>query len=557
MSDTAELNQTGSGSATPANTDGIFDPVIEAAPVALILVNSAGTICLVNRQTELLFGYSRDDLIAQPIEKLLPQEFRQGHPGNRRGYMESPEPRAMGSGRDLFGQTRSGQKIAIEIGLNPIHTQDGAYVLASVIDISERKAQENAIRASEARLSAIFNSSSDAIIGMSLGAVVTEWNPAAEDMFGYARAEAVGRNIVDLIVPERQADEEAEIFRRIRAGEQVGRFESSRQRKDGSTIEISATISPIRYADGTLQGATKVIRDITEQKEAEKVRNELNESLSEQVRETRRALNHLQETQSQLVQAEKMASLGGLVAGVAHEINTPVGIGVTAASHLRDEVTKVADSVQQGKLTKKQFADFVEMTVVTSQMILTNLGRAADLIQSFKRVAVDRSSDEIRVIDVSEYLDEILMSLKPRFRHTPHEIQLDSEPDIQIETAPGAWSQVITNLVLNAQIHGLSETEPGKILVTAKRDDQQLRVEVKDNGKGVSSENLEKIFDPFFTTRRAEGGSGLGLNIVYNLVTQTIGGKISVASVPGQWTRFTILLPLTEQQRIAREQHDD
>ena len=275
---------------------------------------------------------------------------------------------------------------------------------------------------------------------------------------------------------------------------------------------------------------------------------ELNENLEEKVEsrtaELQESLDRLKDTQGQLVQSEKMAALGGLVAGVAHEINTPVGIGVTAASHLNDKTKKFAEVYASGKLSRTDFENYISIANESSTMILSNMNRAADLIQSFKQVAVDQSSEQKRNFKVKEYLKEILTSLHPKFKNTKFKINVECPEDFRMDSYPGAFSQIITNFLMNSLKHGFHDLQEGIINICITPNDREVTVIYSDSGNGIAPENLQKIFDPFFTTKRGQGGSGLGMHIVYNLVTQTLGGTITCSSEIDKGAQFQLELPI-------------
>lgn len=268
------------------------------------------------------------------------------------------------------------------------------------------------------------------------------------------------------------------------------------------------------------------------------------EDLSQANNELTQTLNTLQQTQKQLVESEKMAALGGLVAGVAHEINTPVGVGVTAASCLHENATQLAQLYQQGKMKKADLEDFLSVSEETSRMILNNLERAANLIQSFKQVAVDQSSEAKRRINIKTYLEETLTSLRPKLRNSKLSCIVEGQTDIEIESYPGAISQIVTNLLMNSIAHAYDPGQTGQMTIKVAVEDKQLMLTFSDDGKGIPAAVIGKIFDPFFTTRRGTGGSGLGLNIVYNLVTQTLKGSIECSSVEGEGTSFILRWPI-------------
>lgn len=290
----------------------------------------------------------------------------------------------------------------------------------------------------------------------------------------------------------------------------------------------------------------------------DEVRN-ARKKLQEQVEQTTRAYHELQqtmhrlkETQRQLVQTEKMASLGGLVAGVAHEINTPVGVGVTAASTLLDSTRHISDSYEHNELTESALRKYIDTASQSSEIILSNLARAAELIHSFKQVAVDQTSSDRRQFELSGYLNEILLSLRPRLKKTQHTVNIECPQGLLVDTYPGALSQIITNLILNSLIHGFENREQGSITISAGLEDGNIHLHYKDDGVGIPEEHQSRVFDPFFTTKRGLGGSGLGLHVVYNLVSHTLNGNINMQSTPGKGTAYEIIFPA--QEGISHEQ---
>lgn len=296
------------------------------------------------------------------------------------------------------------------------------------------------------------------------------------------------------------------------------------------------------------QHALKKLNEELEQRVSERTRE-----LSKANAELKQALVSLREAQASLVESEKMAALGGLVAGVAHEINTPVGIGVTAASHFQRKARDIESRFDAGTMKKSEFVEFLDVSREATDMILTNLQRASDLIQSFKRVAVDQSSEQRRQFSVRDYLEEILVSLRPRLKKTAHRVLIHCDAELTMDSFPGAFSQVISNLVMNSLIHGFEDKETGtiEIEVLAEMDQPHIKLLFRDDGKGMSAEHLSRVFDPFFTTKRSSGGSGLGLHIVYNLVTKTLAGTVVCESAPGQGTTFTMVLPRCPQQGVT------
>ncbi|MCX8128704.1 MAG: HAMP domain-containing histidine kinase [Clostridia bacterium] len=301
------------------------------------------------------------------------------------------------------------------------------------------------------------------------------------------------------------------------------------------------------YSNELVLNNEKLNEALTELKRSKQEVDELNSSLErrvdERTKQLKEAMDKLVNTQNQLIQSEKMAALGGLVVGVAHEINTPIGVGITAASHLVDETKELSDLYQNNKMKRSDLDNYIDTSVQSAGMILSNLKRAADLIRSFKKVAADQSSEEKRKFKVGEYINEVLISLSPEIRKYGHRIEVNCQESLEIDSYPGAFSQVITNLVMNSIIHAYDDGKTGVLRFSIEKQSQYVILRYSDDGKGIKKEFLQKIFDPFFTTRRNKGGTGLGLNIVYNIITQKFNGEILCESEVGNGILFIIKIP--------------
>lgn len=280
----------------------------------------------------------------------------------------------------------------------------------------------------------------------------------------------------------------------------------------------------------------------------ERAVHERTERLEQQNAALNTALHQLQEAQSELVRQEKLASLGRLVAGVAHEINTPLGICVTATSHLVQELKLARDELETGAMTEDSLAGFFDVIDQSLRIMTTNTQRAAALVRSFKQVAVDQSSDGLRSFNLNTYLNEVLLSLQPKLKGRPVKVDLQCPKDLVLDSFPGAVSQIVTNMVVNSLVHGYEREQKGTILIRAVPDGDMVMFDYADDGAGMDEDTLSKLFDPFFTTKRGAGGSGLGAHILYNLATGPLGGTVHVESELGKGLRYQLRFPRSRRE---------
>jgi PAS domain S-box-containing protein len=372
------------------------------------------------------------------------------------------------------------------------------------------------------------------------------FNGACERLTGYRFEELHDQPIWDYVIPpERRAEVRLKHENQTSPDKLQRLLEVEWLTRDGQRRLISWSNAMLTDGAGRLRYMIGTGIDVTERKRAEQALIEANQNLSHTVAT-------LREAQSQLVQSEKMASLGALVAGISHEINTPIGIGVTSATTLQDEFKRLGRAFGGGTLKRSELERFIAHGLNGCDILVTNLLRAAELIRSFKQVAVDQSSGEWRHLNLHDYIDEVVLSLKPRLKGSGVEVLNASRHDLAIRTHPGAIYQILSNLLLNALTHAYDPGQPGQIRIAARQDGDEVLLEVADDGKGIAAEIEGRIFDPFFTTRRGSGGSGLGLHIVYNLVAGTLGGTIELLRpASGTGTLFRIRFPLQAPSAAA------
>jgi two-component system cell cycle sensor histidine kinase/response regulator CckA len=508
--------------------------ILEAIPDAVAAVNQQGVMIQVNSQIEALFGYTRDELIGQKIEILVPDRQRPQHHLHREHFHQQPKIRRMGSGLDLYGKRRDGSEFPVEISLSPVPVDGGFIVLSAIRDISDRKRIEEELRHaneeldrrktrelrdSQNRLALIVDSSQDAIIGKNLDGVVTHWNKGAEEIYGYTAQEMIGQPI-SVLAPAERSDEIPKILERIRDGERVEYFESVRVTKDKRTLNMSISVSPIYDADGTVVGASTIARDITSRKKIE----------------------------DQLKQSQKMEAVGRLAGGVAHDFNNLLGI-VTACSEL------LRDRVDAGSL---EYIDNIREAAKRGSSLTRQL-------LAFSR----RQPAQVQVLDLNDRLREVSKLLRPLMGDDVEITLLPRSANAIVEADPGQLDQIIVNLAVNARD---AMPRGGKLIIETSVGDfdeffarehppmtagRYVMLAISDNGVGMDEGTRVRIFEPFFTTKEVGKGTGLGLATVYGIVRQA-AGHILVYSEPGRGSTFKIYFPSADTKlEIAADRKEE
>lgn len=518
--------------------------VFEASPIGIGVLRPKDQLVFANPCLARLFKCDVSALMATPFHRLIasPKEMeRLGRVIEAQGSVADVE---------MGFQRLDGSLFWALFTLEPSEFQGESVRLFWVYDITARREAENERRRTLSLLRAALDSTADGMIVIASGGQIVTWNNHFQALWHLPEewyAETTPRQVrIEMLA---QRVKEGDAIRRM-----LWRLTEALEEQATETVEtregrfLECHSLPYRTQEGIV-GRVWSFRDITG-----RVRSEQALRLAKE--EAEQALEELRDTKENLVQAEKMASLGSLVAGIAHEVNTPVGIGLTGATFITRRIGEVQEAFSTGTLRKSDLKEFFGAVTEAAGLLVGNLDKAAALIQGFKQVAVDQTSGERRHFDLKVYIEEILLSLRPRLKKTPHQVIVDCPDDIKCDSFPGALSSVLTNLVMNSLIHGFGEVDangertaehrsfPGHIRLTVRKcESDWVEITHTDDGSGIKRENLDKIFDPFFTTRRGRGGSGLGLNIVYNLVTRSLGGKITVDSEPGEGTKFTLRFP--------------
>jgi PAS domain S-box-containing protein len=441
----------------------------------------------------------------------------------------------------------------------------GRYLIALLRDVTDEQRAARALQESESRFVRLFDQSPLPMCFTRSDDQyrTTQWNLAWFETFGFDPVEDQGKSGTQLGIWVRPEDRST-LLQQTLAGAALNDQEAQMRHRDGTVRWMSLSTRLLDDSERTLILFSYF--DITERRQAREAMQEHNTALEARVAqrtmelqgangELSQALNTLQLAQDQLVHSEKMAALGSLVAGVAHELNTPIGNGLTVASTLEHRIQAFKTTAASG-LRRSDLHALLQDMQLASDILVRNLGRAAALIASFKQVAIDQTSSQRRNFDLQSLVGEILVTLNPALRKTACAVHAQIEAGLSLDSYPGPLGQVLTNLINNAVLHGFEPEEQGKIEVLAWANDaQHLVMEVRDSGRGIPADNLTRVFDPFFTTRLGQGGSGLGLHIVHNLVHSVLGGHIEVHSQLGQGACFRMTLPLQAPDRVDSNAH--
>ncbi len=391
-------------------------------------------------------------------------------------------------------------------------------------------------------LDTVLDTAPDATLCVNNQGQIIRSNQMTEQLLGY-RQQELNQMTVEQLIPMVNAEKHIgyrEAFFQPPTSRVMGQGQALFARlKDGQQRMVEISLS--HTGEGKDAIAIATIRDVTEREEQRK-------QLLEAKDQAEQALVQLEMAKDSLVESEKLAALGELVAGVAHEINTPIGNALSSATFLHDKTVQIAELYDQEELSEEELETYFTRSNDAASLIEINLGKAADLINSFKHIAVDQVGEEHRCFNLHTYLREVLLSLKPLYKKTNIEVSYRCEENIELDTYPGALSQCLTNLITNAVVHGFDQGQEGRIdICVISSDVDKIKIAIADNGKGIPRTLHKKIFEPFFTTKRNAGGSGLGLQIVHNLITHNLGGNIQLESQEGEGTTFWLELPLSYQ----------
>ena len=483
-----------------------FRQVVEAAPNAMVMIDRAGKIAMVNTQAERVFGYSRAELVGQPVEMLVPERFRSHHPELRETFFADPRPRPMGAGRDLYGLKKDGSEFPVEIGLNPIETDEGTMVLSAIVDITARKAAELALRESEQRYSVLVDGVTDyAIYMVDPNGIVTNWNRGAQRIKGYRTEEIVGQHFSCFYTEEDRAANVPQQSLEIAARE--GRYEAEawRVRKDGSRFLANVVIDALKDDSGQLIGFAKITRDVTERVQAARELEEARIGLVQS-----RAEEALRRAQAELARVARVTTLGELTASIAHEVSQPIAATViNAHAALRWLAARPPDLEE----TRSALARIVEDGHRAGDVI----GRVRDLMKK----APPRSES----FDINDAIRELIELTHAEA--VKNNVSVGTDLAERLPSVKGdrvELQQVVLNLIVNA-IEAMSTVAEGSrdLQISTAYAGSDVLVAVRDSGPGLPAVDPERIFEPFQTTKRT--GLGMGLRIARSII-EAHGGRL-------------------------------
>lgn len=554
-----------------ADQSRFLESLLNALPLPVFYIDTQGRYLGANPAYLELTDLSVTDCIGKKASDFLPLRLAERYEAADQALFASPDT-AQNFSMHIGTRSKGTREVDFWKAAFRNHEGQVAGLIGMGFDVTEQRKTLSALQESESRLVQVLHGNPVPTFVIDEEHRVVIWNPACERILGVSAAEMLGqKDVWRVFYPQPRPVMANLIVDGGDQGELVGYYGEAGKRSyvnpdafesvdffqhmaDGAGRWLYFCASPLRNANGKVVGAIETLMDITEQKVAEERANRLNDELEVRVlqrtNELASANEDLRNAMDQLVQAEKLASLGRLVAGVAHELNTPIGNMVTVASTLGEVAERFAKAVAGGTVTRGAMAQFLAQNQEGTELLLGSAKRAAELVQNFKQVAVDQTTDQVREFDLGNQISDVLSVTAHMLLTTPVILVQRLQPGISMHTYPGPLGQVVTNLVVNAILHGFDQGQPGTITVACEQVAEHAHITVHDNGKGIAPEIIGKIFDPFFTTKMGQGGTGLGLHISHNIVHGPLKGRLFVQSTLGAGTTFTLVLPSTVKDVI-------
>lgn len=550
-----------------AQSEARYRSLIEHAPEAIVVLDLAlhePQVVDANPSAVTLFGCSYAQLVGAPLSRLF-------------AVQPTEDPDTTQSGDEILVRVTAGEVVQTE---RNVHALDGRTLICEIhlaklqgaehqllrvtfVDISQRKRDEAVIIALNRRLQAVFDSASEvAIVATDAHGYIQVFNRGAERMLGYSaedvkgqlptmfhrEAELLARALeLNAVFGQTLSPLEA-LFAQARGGEPDVRNWTF-VCKDGHLLSVSMALTSVRDQSGQVIGFLGVARDISEQLAAEAGLQKLNVQLDQRVRERtqelQKALDELHRTQDKLVQSEKLAALGSIVAAMAHEMNTPIGNCLMVASTQDDNARAFERAISGGSTFKRsQLMDYLAASRTANELLEKGLRRAADLVDNFKQIAVNQRVSQRRHFRLQDSVSDTVVLMQANLPMAAYEMETRIADELTLDSYPAAIEQIIANLISNAVLHGFDGRGHGVMHLSARIEGDMVRIVFSDDGRGMSEDVRLHVFDPFFTTRLGQGGNGLGMSICYNLVTGPLGGSVEVSSALGEGSCFIFTLPL-------------
>jgi PAS domain S-box-containing protein len=524
-----------------------YRKLFESSIDGIYVTTPAGVLLNANSALARIMGHDTPEQLINAVGDISDSVYV--HPEAREEYKLLMQRHGMVREFEYQVRRRDGDILWLSDSATAVRDDKGEVIRyeGTVRDITDQKRAEDAIAEGRRLLQQVIDTVPAVINVKDRNLRYVLMNRYMAGIFSIEPGEALGRTTSDLMsrYGAQKTDENDKRVLKTRQG--LGFYEEEYMDSAGTMRHWLVNKLPLLDPDGEIERIVTVALDIGERKRGEQEMRKARDAA-----ET--ALRNLRETQASLIEAEKLAALGRLVAGVAHEVNNPVGISLTVASALERKTVNFTEQVVHGELRRSSLNEFLATTRDASAQLVANLNRAAELIQSFKQVAADRNYSDQRTFDLADLTEQVVMSLRPGLRKHNLTLNVECQPNLIMNSYPGPYGQVLTNLFLNAVAHAFPKGGPGVIDIQARASGKDnVEIIFSDNGCGMSLDVRRRAFDPFFTTRRDQGGTGLGLHIVYSIVTTRLGGRLDLDSEPGGGTRIQILLPRVAPLEQAAE----
>jgi PAS domain S-box-containing protein len=524
-----------------------YRKLFEGSVDGIYVTTPGGALLNANPALARMMGYKTPQDLINSIGDIADTVYV--HPAARAEYQLLMARDGMVREFEYQVRARDGTILWLSDSASAVRDETGEIIRyeGTVRDITDQKRAEDAIAEGRRLLQQVIDTVPAVINVKNKQLRYVLMNRYMAGIFGVEPADAIGRTTSDLMSRYGAQKTDENDKRVLASSKGLGFYEEEYLDSQGNLRQWLVNKQPLLDPDGEIENIVTVALDIGERK-----RGELEMRKAKDAAEA--ALRNLRETQNSLIEAEKLAALGRLVAGVAHEVNNPVGISLTVASALERKTALFTAEVARGGLRRSSLGDFLETSRDASAQLVANLNRAAELITSFKQVAADRNYSDQRTFDLGDLTEQVVMSLRPGLRKHNLALTVECQPDLTMNSYPGPYGQVLTNLFLNAVAHAFPDGKPGAVDIQVRESGKDnVEIIFSDNGCGMSLDVRRRAFDPFFTTRRDQGGTGLGLHIVYSIVTNRLGGRLDLDSSPGGGTRIQMILPRVAPLEQAAE----